>query len=149
MVAGAGLDGDVYALDLLRLLLHPDPVMRISADEALRHPYFTSARSLPPGLHNEPSGASGASAAVNVPPSKRAAQREADEEGATEMDMVVGSAPSDLERIPGSPGSIDFVARRSMSSHRNSVDCAGPSRQEAVSGTHQPPKNHQTFTISI
>lgn len=39
-----GLQGDVYALDLLRLLLHPDPVMRISADEALRHPYFTSSR---------------------------------------------------------------------------------------------------------
>ena len=37
----------MYALDLLRLLLHPDPVMRISAEEALRHPYFASCRPLP------------------------------------------------------------------------------------------------------
>lgn len=37
---GLGLEGDMYALDLLRLLLHPDPILRITAEEALRHPYF-------------------------------------------------------------------------------------------------------------
>ncbi|KAK3286221.1 hypothetical protein CYMTET_6211 [Cymbomonas tetramitiformis] len=37
---GLGLQADVHALCLLRELLHPDPAQRISAEEALRHPYF-------------------------------------------------------------------------------------------------------------
>ena len=36
------------AIDLLEKLLKFDPAQRISADEALRHPYFTTSHALQP-----------------------------------------------------------------------------------------------------
>jgi negative regulator of PHO system len=56
------------AIDLLEKLLKFDPTQRISADEALRHPYFTTSHAL-----QQPGANSGTSSQSNAHAQQQAA----------------------------------------------------------------------------